>query len=368
MNKGPRQAFKDVANFRKGVLSPHCEAMGFWDEAIVRWRKEGLPEDRNPYEYFQIDPFRGNQPEPLKRLTDNLNQPCYYPSFEIKVIEEKEDYVVRQEADGIVKKIHKINVSMPQFLKFPVQGRKEWEDLKWRLDPDTRERYQGIKELAPSLKDRREIFRFGVCGCYGFQRSLFGEENIAYAYYDDPDLLHQIMEQWLKLYIGMADYLCPLIDFDYVFIWEDMAYKTNSLVSPKLFREFILPYYKEFTGHLKKRHKLDLFMVDSDGNNFSILPLFAEGGVNIFIPCEIAAGMEPLLVREQFPQMALLGGIDKRVLIKGDKKGIKEEIMRKVPVLLEQGGYFPSLDHHVPADVSFESFCYYLEVLRELER
>ena len=109
-------------------------------------------------------------------------------------------------------------------------------------------------------------------------------------------------------------------------------------------------------------------MVDSDGNNFSLLSLFAEGGINIFTPCEIAAGMEPLIVREQFPQMALLGGIDKRVLIKGDKKGIKEEIMSKVPFLLEQGGYFPSLDHHVPPDVSFESFCYYLEVLRNLSK
>jgi len=107
-------------------------------------------------------------------------------------------------------------------------------------------------------------------------------------------------------------------------------------------------------------------MVDSDGNNFSILPLFVEGGVNIFLPCEINSGMEPLLVREKFPGLALLGGIDKKVLITGDKKAIEEEILRKVPALLEQGGYFPALDHHVPPDVSFASFCYYLECLRKL--
>lgn len=363
MTENPRNSFKQTAAFQKGVSVPHFEAMGFWDETITRWYKEGLPEDKTPYEHFRLDRFMDNQPEPLNGLTDSVTQPCYHPSFEVKVIEEKEDYVIRRESDGIIKKTIKTNVSMPQFLKFPVQNRKDWEGLKWRLDPDTKERYRGVKEIAASLKNHREIFRFGLCGCYGFQRNLFGEENLAYIYYDDPQILHEIMEYWLKLYTGMADHLCPLVDFDYVFIWEDMAYKTSSLVSPVLFQKFMLPYYKELTGYLKTKHKLDLFMVDSDGNNFSLLPLFTEGGVNIFLPCEIAAGMEPSLIRERFPRMALLGGIDKRVLVKGDKKEIKEEIMRKVPALLKQGGYFPSLDHHVPADVSFESFCYYLEVL-----
>ena len=107
-------------------------------------------------------------------------------------------------------------------------------------------------------------------------------------------------------------------------------------------------------------------MVDSDGNNFDILPLFTEAGVNIFIPCEIPAEMEPLEIRKQYPELALLGGIDKRALPRG-KKAIEEEIMRKVPAMLEKGGYFPSLDHHVPADISFDNFCYYVEYLRRLE-
>lgn len=366
MGKELRKVFREVATFQRGASLPHFEAMGSWGETIARWHREGLPEDKNAYEYFQIDRFMDNEPEPLRYLTDNVCEPCYWPPFEKKEIEEDEKYAIIRDTDGVIKKVNKMDESMPQFLKFPVENRQDWEKIRWRLNPEIEERYKHTEEVVSSLKNHEEILRFGVCGSYGFPRRLFGMERLAYIYYDDPKLLHEIMEQWLYLYTGMADKLCPLVEFDYVFIWEDMAYKTGPLISPKLFQKFISPYYKQFINHMRKAHKIELFMVDSDGNNFDILPLFTEAGVNIFIPCEITAGMDPIEIRRRHPQLALLGGIDKRVLVKG-KKDIEEEMARKVPSMLESGGYFPSLDHHVPADIPFENFCYYIEVLRKIE-
>jgi uroporphyrinogen decarboxylase len=40
--------------------------------------------------------------------------------------------------------------------------------------------------------------------------------------------------------------------------------------------------------------------------------------------------------------------------------------MSKVPFLLETGGYFPSVDHTVPPDVTFENYCYYINLMREV--
>ena len=125
----------------------------------------------------------------------------------------------------------------------------------------------------------------------------------------------------------------------------------------------MLPCCRDLLGYLGSRHGLDIVMIDSDGNDWELLPLFIEAGVNVFTPLEIAAGMEPLALRERFPRLALLGGIDKRALPLG-RSHIRREIERKVPSLLASGGFFPSLDHHVPADVSFENFCIYLEEVR----
>lgn len=54
-------------------------------------------------------------------------------------------------------------------------------------------------------------------------------------------------------------------------------------------------------------------------------------------------------------------GIDNRALAKG-KEAIEEEVLGKVPRLLEQGGCIPMVDHGVPFDVPLENYEYYLEL------
>ncbi|MFH0965828.1 MAG: hypothetical protein V2A58_17665, partial [Planctomycetota bacterium] len=63
--------------------------------------------------------------------------------------------------------------------------------------------------------------------------------------------------------------------------------------------------------------------------------------------------------------LAILGGIDKRPLAQG-KKEIEKEVFCKVPWLLKQGGYVPTIDHHVPPDVPFENFAFYRRLVEDL--
>jgi uroporphyrinogen decarboxylase len=76
--------------------------------------------------------------------------------------------------------------------------------------------------------------------------------------------------------------------------------------------------------------------------------------------------MDPLAVRKQYGHdLLLIGGIDKRVLAQ-DKRAIEAELYAKLPPLLEDGGYIPTVDHTVPPDVSYENFCYYMELKQKL--
>jgi uroporphyrinogen decarboxylase len=339
--------------------------MGFWDETIERWRREGLPANVNPWDFFGIDRFMDNAPKAIAYHTDRVTSAPYWPPFERLIVDQNDEYIIVRQDDGITTKQLKNRTSIPQFIRFPVQNQDDWQAVKSRLDPHTPERYRDLETVAVQVKGRSHILRFGLCGAYGHLRNLCGMENLAYYLYDSPELIHRILRHWVDFNTVLADYMCPLIDFDYVFLWEDMAYKTGPLISPTHFREFILPYYKELIGYLRQQHGLDIFMVDSDGNNWNLFPLFIEGGVNVFTPLEVAAAMEPLAIHEKYPQLALLGGIDKRALL-NDKSSIEKEVDKKVSKLLEKGGYFPCLDHHVPADISFESFCTYLEILRKI--
>ena len=52
-------------------------------------------------------------------------------------------------------------------------------------------------------------------------------------------------------------------------------------------------------------------------------------------------------------------------LIRGDRQAIDDELQRIRP-LLDRGGYVPHVDHAVPADVAWGSFCYYREQLNQI--
>jgi uroporphyrinogen decarboxylase len=75
--------------------------------------------------------------------------------------------------------------------------------------------------------------------------------------------------------------------------------------------------------------------------------------------------MDIVSVRKRYPQLQILGGIDKMKIAEG-RKAIDEELNSKVPFMLKSSGYIPHIDHHVHPNVSWEDFKYYRDLLKEL--
>ena len=146
--------------------------------------------------------------------------------------------------------------------------------------------------------------------------------------------------------------------------WEDMCYRNGPLISPSMFREFMLPRYCRITG-LAQSRGVDLSFVDSDGDVEELIPLWLESGISGVYPMEVAAGMDVVRLRREYGKDLLMtGGIDKRVLAR-DRKAIDEELEAKIP-LAEQGGYIPHIDHAIPHDVPYRNFAYYWDRKKEL--
>ena len=371
-----RTRFVRHALFEPIDRPPHFETLGFWPTALERWYSEGLP--RHVRHLRDVDDFAPGEITVEQYLDfESYYWPSFlggatatpfWPPFEREVLDEDDEIVIFRDPSGVVRKDLKKSRTMPTFLEFPVKCRADWEKLKPRLDPTMSDRYLGAHEAAANgFNEREYLVPYVICGAYGMPRNLFGEENLAYIYYDDPKLLHDIMDTWLAFYCEHARRLCEIVDFDYVFLWEDLAYRNGPLVSPDLAREFMFPYLRPLIQALRDLG-FKVIALDTDGNAKVLMDDFIEAGVNHFEPCEIAADMEPQWVRQRYGRRcAIQGGIDKRALAAG-KSEIDAEVMRKVPELLEQGGYCPGVDHAVPSDVSFENFCYFLDLVRRLGR
>ena len=62
----------------------------------------------------------------------------------------------------------------------------------------------------------------------------------------------------------------------------------------------------------------------------------------------------------------LYGNIARQALMDGPE-AVEREVMSKVPLLMEQGGYIPAVDDMILPDISFASFMRYVELIRGME-
>jgi uroporphyrinogen decarboxylase len=180
---------------------------------------------------------------------------------------------------------------------------------------------------------------------------------------DDPEFVREMAEFWTAFVDGMLDRMLLQVVPDGLLISEDMAYKAKSMISMDMAREFCMPSWKEWTRKVRKAG-CPIVDVDSDGFIGELIPLWIESGINACDPIEVAAHCDILDFRRRFGrEMAYRGGIDKRCIAKGGD-ALRDELRRIEPVI-RSGGYIPSCDHGVPADVSWPNF---LEYSRQLAR
>ncbi len=334
---------------------------GFY--CLQRWKEQGMPEDIPLDELFGYD-------KPGNYSIDGLGwcEPAYYPKFEEKIIEDRGKHEVVQDFAGrhVLYFKGRRQGFMPEYLDHPVKNTKTWEEnCKWRLNPNTQERYNDLKtnmEKAQAEAEKGMIITQSVIGGYMYLRSLIGPEDLFYKFYDEPNLIHDCMETWFELADTVTAKHQQWITIDELFIGEDICYNHGPLISPDMIREFLFPYYQQLIANIKKRQKDKerhlYFQVDTDGYATPVIPLYQEIGMNIMSPFEVASGCDVVEIGKQYPKLTMFGGIDKRILAQG-KDAIDKHIDYILPAMKKRGGYIPTCDHGVPEEVKYQDYLHF---------
>jgi uroporphyrinogen decarboxylase len=291
------------------------------------------------------------------------------PVFEEKIFERRGDSVIMRDSSGAIAQRFQNHVeesSIPHYIEFPVKTPDDWAEMKQRFRFDDPGRDIPAEDVANAKTAQADGKCIAVwfCGFYGQLRNWMGMENLSYAFYDQPDMIRDMVEHWAELCARQIEKLPADVRIDYVSWWEDMASKNGPLCSPTTFRDVLQPGYHRVMQAAIRRGCV-LGIVDCDGNPHDIVRNWLEEGVNIMFPLEVAAGVDPFAWRKEFgPELRMRGAIGKEPLVRGGS-AIDRELERIKP-LLDQGGFIPHLDHLVPPDISFKNYCTYLEKKRKL--
>ena len=284
---------------RQTDRAPFCMWLGFspWETTLERWKEESGISDLDINEYFGFEPYF--------QVVDADYGPL--PHFEEKVIDENEQYIVKTDFRGLTMRCNIHSNSIPEFFGYPINCQKDWQIYKQeRLQPCLNERLKKFDEFAKTAKTLDAPIQAGIFpwGVFGSIRDLMGVERLLFAFYDEPELLRDIMETYVTLWIGLYEKIANVVNIDRIHIWEDMSGKQGSLISMEMIEEFMMPQYDRIADFCRRRN-VPVFSVDSDGCVDQLVPTMMNHGVNAFMPFEVQAGCDIEQYRQLYPELSL---------------------------------------------------------------
>ena len=334
---------------------------GFWDETFLVWHKYGLPQSvengATAGEFFGMDP---------ELMCGGFTDLC--PYFEEELLEDRGDSEIVRDLDGVVVERGKIMSAIPKHLDHLVRDRESWEQhYKPRMQPDDPRRFPSQESWTKEWverwthPDRDYPLSIYAGSLYGRQRQWFGLVRVSEIIYDDPKLFEEIVETCADIAIALIERICGEhgVRPEAASMWEDMCYNAGPLISPRTFKQVLVPHYRRIVDTLH-RYDVDVVSVDCDGKIDKLVPLWLEAGVNCMLPLEIGTwGADPVEYHKEYGRdLLIMGGFNKRILA-ARKSDITAEVERLAP-LVEEGGFIPFCDHLVPPDVPLSNYIHYL--------
>jgi len=142
----------------------------------------------------------------------------------------------------------------------------------------------------------------------------------------------------------------------------DFAGRHGPNYSPQAFHDLMLPALRK-TSDACHRHGV-YHMFASDGDLWPVADdLFGASGVDAFYEIEVAAGMDLRRLRETFPHLTLLGGINSATLHRGTSDDVVRETLAALEVARELGSTMVGCSNLVVCQTPMASFEAMMETL-----
>lgn len=325
---------------------PICE-QGIWPETIQRWETEGLPKGTDPVEYLELDKIY------------SFNFDCSF--FPHEIYEDDGEYVTDLNGQGTTVKWPKNGGSSAGFIELDhkVKTIDDWRKARECLTV-TEERFKTI----PDFEDDKFV-SLNPIDHFWVSFKMLGMENLCMWLAGEPDSMREMYSDYTDFLIGMLD-LCVEKGFKFDALWffSDMAYANGPMFSPDTYRQVIRPSYDRLRDWCSAHNKY--MFLHTDGNLNVLMPELIDTGFDLLHPLEARADNDVRIFKEKYGnKITLMGNINADILARGDKQEIEEEVVSKISVAKAGGGYIYNIDHSVPPGVSYDSWTYAIELIKE---
>jgi hypothetical protein len=319
------ERFRALMNFQAVDRLPIWEWAMWWDVTLDRWYNEGLPAGMTDifeiHEHLGLDPYKQ-----------------FWLSTTATTIEAEQHHV-----EGVISNMD------------------DYRRYRSKLFPDHREAIGGLQSWLERQDRGEAVVWITLEGYFWFPRTLMGFTKLMLSFYDQPELLHTINQDLLDFNLNLMDQVAKIGSPVFMTVAEDMSYNNGPMISRELMDEFLTPYYEKMITRAKE---MGMFtFVDTDGDVTLLVPWLLDNGIDGVLPLERQAGVDGMALREEFPQLRMVGHYNKMVMNKGEA-AIRGEFERLHPIM-KTGGFIPSMDHQTPPSVSLKEYRNFIRIFTE---
>jgi uroporphyrinogen decarboxylase len=231
----------------------------------------------------------------------------------------------------------------------------------------------GVRQQCEWLNaDVRHHLRYEVGGIFEWSWALRGFERFLLDLVEKPDLACAIMDRFTDLYIEntvrVIEAAAGLLDM--VYTYDDVGMQNSLLISPRMWRRYILPRHQRLNAAIRAAAYPVKIMYHSCGSVFRLIGAFIdEMGIDVLNPLQPrAAEMDMGRIKSEFgDRLSFHGGVDiQQTLPHGTPEEVQAEVRERCRILGPGGGYICTSAHYIQADTPLENIVAMYTTPREL--
>jgi uroporphyrinogen decarboxylase len=348
-----------------------------WGSTSNMWHQEGYPwtswvgrEIESGHFGFDFSFFEFNAGPIRKDKTIIYNQvyPISFPSNG-KVDEEYKiegEYLVTSTLYGGRCKIRQDGKAGLLMVDWPVKCKEDWYEIKKYIKPDPdRVDWRWLAREYERACDKQLFKLLQVQWGYDLLQWYMRDEDLLMTMIDDPELIRDMNITQTELALSMLDmYESRGFKFDGAFYYNDMGYRNGMLFSPDTYMK--VQYEADKMGFDYFHSKNMKVLLHCDGDVRKLIPTLIDIGLDCLEPLEVKANMDLKSIKEKYgDKLALMGGIDTRIIEEGSDEELENEIKTKFEIGKKGSGYIYHSDHSITEKVSFKRFCFLLDLIKK---
>ena len=224
-------------------------------------------------------------------------------------------------------------------------------NASWRLGnlPDIVRRYKGRRAIC-----------FHHRAAFMWSAYLMGLDNLLASFLAEPEMANLVMDKVLEANMTVVRNAVRA-GAEIVILGDDYAHNQGALMSPALFREFILPRLTRMVHMIKNEGARCI--KHSDGNIYAILEDIVSAGCDGINPIEPVAGMDLATVKRLAgSRVCITGNIDcARLLPHGTGEEVQAAVIQAIQDAGKGGGYILTSSNSIHSSVNPANFVAMIE-------